>query len=84
MDVVAVPRESGNSVGFVRVHIALCCLLFLFLSQAEPCHAVSSSNIPLDSPIYLYLEKLSGFGLISSDIKGIRPFSKAEAARLVL
>lgn len=64
--------------------MALCCLVFLFLSQAVPCHAFSSSNIPLDSPIYLYLEKLSGFGLISSDIKGIKPFSKAEAARLVL
>ncbi|QWV91944.1 capsule assembly Wzi family protein [Geomonas oryzisoli] len=50
-----------------------------------PClaFALSSPNIPLDSPIYLYLEKLSGFGLISSDVKGIRPFSKAEAVRLV-
>ncbi|MBJ6749707.1 capsule assembly Wzi family protein [Geomonas sp. Red421] len=50
-----------------------------------PClaFALSSPNIPLDSPIYFYLEKLSGFGLISSDIKGIRPFSRAEAARLV-
>lgn len=46
--------------------------------------ALSSANIPLDSPIYLYLEKLTGFGLVSSDIKGIKPFSKAEAARLVL
>lgn len=59
-------------------------LVLLIFSQAIPCHAASSSNIPLDSPIYTYLEKLSGFGLISSDIKGIRPFSKAEAARLVL
>ncbi|WP_136514315.1 capsule assembly Wzi family protein [Geomonas edaphica] len=45
--------------------------------------ALSSPNIPLDSPIYLYLEKLSGFGLVSSDVKGIRPFSRAEAARMV-
>jgi len=66
------------------VQMALCCLVFLVFSQAVPCHAFSSSNIPLDSPIYLYLEKLAGFGLINSDIKGIRPFSKAEAARLVL
>ena len=62
----------------------LCCLVLLLFSQAVPCHAFSSANIPLDSPIYLYLEKLSGFGLIASDIKGIKPFSKAEAARLVL
>jgi len=45
---------------------------------------LSSANIPLDSPIYSYLDKLAGFGLINSDIKGIKPFSKAEAARLIL
>ncbi|OGR30845.1 MAG: hypothetical protein A2X83_08195, partial [Desulfuromonadales bacterium GWD2_54_10] len=42
------------------------------------------ANIPLDSPLYSYLDKLAGFGLITSDIRGIKPFSKAEAARLVL
>ncbi|GFO55082.1 hypothetical protein GMSM_20890 [Geomonas sp. Red276] len=46
--------------------------------------ALSSANIPLDSPIYLYLEKLAGYGLVTSDIKGIRPYSKSEAARLLL
>jgi hypothetical protein len=58
----------------------------LLLTQlpATPCLAVSSANIPLDSPVYLYLEKLAGFGLITSDVKGLKPFSKAEAARLVL
>lgn len=44
----------------------------------------SSTNIPLDSPIYAYLTKLSGFGLIDTDVAGLRPFSRAEAARLVL
>ena len=44
---------------------------------------VASNNIPLDSPIYSYLSKLAGFGLIRSDIQGIRPISKAEAARLL-
>ena len=66
------------------VYLALYGLVFLLFSQAVPCHASASSNIALDSPVYLYLEKLSGFGLIKSDIKGIRPFSKAEAARLLL
>ncbi|MCM0081389.1 capsule assembly Wzi family protein [Geomonas sp. Red32] len=53
---------------------------------AYPCtvFALSSANIPLDSPIYLYLEKLAGYGLIETDVKGIRPFSKTEAARLLL
>ena len=54
------------------------------LCTTTPLWAFSSANIPLDSPVYLYLEKLAGFGLISSDIKGIKPFSKAEVARLLL
>lgn len=51
---------------------------------ARPVWARSSANIPIDSPIYLYLEKISGFGLITTDIRGIKPFSRLEAARLVL
>ncbi len=58
-------------------------LTVLLLLAATPLWAVSSANIPLDSPLYLYLDKLAGFGLITSDIKGIKPFSKAEAARLL-
>lgn len=57
--------------------------LFVAVLYPGVAFALSSPNIPLDSPIYLYLEKLSGFGLVSSDVKGIRPFSRAEAARLV-
>jgi hypothetical protein len=45
--------------------------------------AVASNNISLDSPVYGYLEKLASFGLLESDIKGIRPITKAEAARLL-
>lgn len=45
--------------------------------------ALSSPNIPLDSPLYLYIEKLSGYGLVSSDFRGIRPYTRSEAARLV-
>lgn len=45
--------------------------------------ALSSTNIALDSPVYLYLEKLSGFGLLSGDFRGIRPYSRSEAARLL-
>jgi len=45
---------------------------------------MSSPNIPLDSPVYSYLEKLAGFGLVRSDVTGIKPFSRAEAARLLL
>lgn len=57
-------------------------VLFLVCSSGN-IFALSSPNIPLDSPVYLYLEKLSGFGLVRSDFKGIRPFSRSEAARLL-
>ena len=50
----------------------------------EAARAAASNNIPLDSPVYTYLEKLASFGLITSDFKGIRPISKAEAARLLV
>jgi Capsule assembly protein Wzi len=45
--------------------------------------ALASNNIPLDSPVYEYLDKLASYGLISSDFKGIRPITRAEAARLL-
>jgi hypothetical protein len=59
-------------------------VVFAAVAFCGPAYGLSSPNIPLDSPIYLYLEKLSGFGLITSDLKGIRPFSRSEAARLLL
>lgn len=59
--------------------VALCAVA----SFSSPAFALSSPNIPLDSPIYLYLEKLSGYGLVSGDVKGIRPYSKSEAVRLL-
>jgi capsule assembly protein Wzi len=48
------------------------------------CWAFASANIPLDSPIYFYLEKLAGFGLVTGDVRGIRPYSRLEAARLLV
>ena len=54
------------------------------LLHTMPAFALSSANIPLSSPVYGYLEKLAGMGLITSDVKGLRPYSKAEAARLAL
>lgn len=70
----------GSWKNFTKLNIlvALC-----FLLVAPPCYAVSSANIPLDSPIYSYIEKLIGMKLISSDVRGIRPYSKAEAVRML-
>ena len=66
-----------------RSFIVVACfaMLMTFPAAAWP---IASNNIPLDSPVYSYLEKLSGFGLISTDVVSLRPYSKAEAARLVL
>ncbi len=58
-------------------------LLFLFAAP-QNIWALSSNNIPLNSLVYQYIEKLAGFGLIKSDLKGIRPYSRSEAARLLL
>jgi len=57
--------------------------LLLAVTLAGSAFALSSPNVPLDSPIYLYIEKLSGFGLVVSDFKGIRPYSRSEVARLL-
>jgi hypothetical protein len=62
----------------------LLAIIALFLSLPSLCWPLASNNVPLDSSLYSYLEKLAGFGLISSDIRGIRPYAKSEVARLVL
>lgn len=71
-----------NFMQHVVISIVVCCVFAPFSS--DEAIALSSANIPLDSPIYLYLEKLGGIGLITSDMSGIKPFSRAEAARLLL
>lgn len=60
------------------------CMAVLGISAPAGAWTVASNNIPLDSPVYSWLDKLAGFGLVKSDMKGIRPFTRAEAARLLL
>jgi hypothetical protein len=60
------------------------CLLLVGLASPVGAWTVASNNIPLDSPVYEWLDKLAGYGLVKSDVKGIRPFTRAEAARLLL
>jgi hypothetical protein len=55
----------------------------LLLTSSPSYAALSSNNLPLDSPAYHYLDKLAGLGLFSSDFRGIRPITKSEAARLL-
>jgi hypothetical protein len=63
--------------------LVLSILMLVVCSPSRRCWALASNNIPLDSPVYSYLEKLSGLGLVSSEIKGNRPYAKAEVARLL-
>ncbi|SNB45070.1 capsule assembly Wzi family protein [Geobacter sp. DSM 9736] len=67
-----------------RTSLVAVLALAFFFSFAETSWGLASNNIPLDSPMYFYLEKLAGFGLIRDDITGLRPYSRAEAARLVI
>jgi protein involved in polysaccharide export with SLBB domain len=43
----------------------------------------SFTKVPLDSPIYGYLDKLTGMGFIAKEAKESRPYSKAEVGRRV-
>ncbi|MSN25626.1 MAG: capsule assembly Wzi family protein [Geobacter sp.] len=67
----------------MRFILIIASFLSLLVSLPPSAHALlSSANVPLDSPAYNYLDKLAGMGLLESDIKGLKPFSKAEVARL--
>jgi len=50
----------------------------------SPALAGSSINVPLDNWAYGALEKLAGFGLLASDLRGVKPYTRMETARLVL
>lgn len=61
----------------------ICALVVGLLCLAAPAFAVSvSAPLPLDSWVYPALDKLEGLGLIDSSLKGSRPYTRLEAARL--
>ena len=68
---------KGFSCNALRVIIAVfSVLLYLSLSHA-------STNIPLNSPFYRDIDTLIAQGLIKSDLSSTRPFTRAEAGRLL-
>ena len=71
-----------------RISLALAATIILLslsgLVFASPAHAASSINVPLDDWSYDALDKLSGFGLLNSDMTGSKPYTRLETARLVL
>ena len=46
----SMPRHKN-----LYLHNVVLLLIMILLSQAAPCYALSSANIPLDSPLYGYL-----------------------------
>ncbi len=74
-----------NTTRYLKGRLFALVLLTAAATALHPAkaRAIASNNISLDSPVYSCLEKLASFGLITSDVKGIRPITKAEAARLL-
>lgn len=58
-------------------------LSFLFLPSAV-LKAESSTDVSLSDPTYHFLDQLASHGLIETSIFGQRPYSRKEAARLIL
>jgi len=79
-------RMSGRRIGERRLRRACLKFLFLFfgiyvfLTGAES----YAANVETKSDLYLYLERLSAYGLIDSAILGARPIDRREFARLTI
>jgi len=68
-----------------RIARAVFAAVFLIAAgMVSVAHSVPvSNNVPLDHWSYGALDKLAGFGLLRSDLHGIRPYTRMEVARLV-
>lgn len=64
-----------------RNYVIVLVIGLVFFSSPVFAGAVSS-QLPLDSWVYPALDKLEGLGLIDSSLKGNRPYTRLEAARL--
>jgi hypothetical protein len=64
------------------MHRYLLTLIIAFMF-ATPAFACAFANIPLDSPLYEDIETLAACRLIESDLLSTRPFTRAEAGRLL-
>jgi hypothetical protein len=63
--------------------IALLVFLMWAAAGKQAAYGYPSNNVPLDNWAYEGLDKLAGFGLIHSDVEGMRPYTRMEVARLV-
>ncbi len=59
--------------------------IFVFLlTLSSIAFAVSSVNVPLDSPVYHELDLLEGMGLMKNIVHGQKPYSRDTVARLIV
>ncbi len=63
--------------------VGICVLVVCLAVWPVNARAVVSNNVPLDHWSYNAIDKLAGFGLIYSDMRGTRPYTRLEVARLV-
>lgn len=79
-------HATGCRVFTVMVLAAAVLLFSLLVAASFPSRVLASSsiNVPLDDWAYNALERLAGFGLVNSDLKGTKPYTRMETARLVL
>jgi hypothetical protein len=68
-----------------RVLLILTIILFIipFSNPAEALSHTVSTNIPLGSPVYTYLDKLDGLGLLNDIQTGTKPYTRIQVARWV-
>ena len=74
-------RNLFSFIGFLSTAIIV--FVLFFWSITSPVFAYSTVNIPLDSPFYADVETLISHGLIKSDVSSTKPFTRAEAGRLL-
>jgi hypothetical protein len=79
---------AHESTGFKWTRVRICGIALLVVllgltAGIQDAFALPSNNVPLDNWSYAALDKLAGFGLIHSDVHGMRPYSRLEVARLV-
>jgi hypothetical protein len=78
-----ISRVSDNRWMVLAARAALVLSLCGLMTASKVWAAGSSVNVPLGDWSYEAIDKLVGFGLIQSEVKGTRPYSRLEMARLV-
>jgi hypothetical protein len=68
----------------IRVILVSTALFVYGVLSVPGAYAGSSVNVPLDNWAYEALERLAGFGLLYTELKGTRPYTRMEVGRLAM